>query len=288
MGTCSRWLTRHCGSMQVVFGFEDGTSKTVATGQQGWSALPADAYYNPSKPSVSIPQLTGETAYAKLLEFTNAAVEVVGWRTLSTVSPPWPDAVESTYQAWDVLVPRMGRPLTVYTPPTPTVTRNASSARPSSLVDFGCDFQGGLVLTVDDADPGTVVQFITGELLLLNGSTDATTFSRIDPSNTWGYGFNWTLRSGPQTIIQHNYMLFRYASVVVVEGSLPKGMKVSAWGVKYEYVDEESHFISSNATLNAVHELARWTVDGEALCPCAIPVQSPVESSFALATHFFQ
>ena len=37
---------------------------------------------------------------------------------------------------------------------------------------------------------------------------------------------------------------------------------MQAWGVKYEYAPADSAFVSSNATLNAVHELARWTLDG--------------------------
>ena len=47
-----------------------------------------------------------------------------------------------------------------------------------------------------ESHAGTVVRFISSELLLPNGTTDATTQSRLDPLHTWGYSFNWTLRAG--------------------------------------------------------------------------------------------
>lgn len=45
----------------------------------------------------------------------------------------------------------------------------------------------------------------------------------------------------------------------------PSNFSVGAWGAKYEYVPADSAFASSNATLDAVHELARWTLDGGVL-----------------------
>merc|ERR1719174_805854 len=73
---------------------------------------------------------------------------------------------------------------------------------------------------------------------------------------------NWTLRAGAQELWQHDYMIFRYLAIEFSDGHVPANFSVSAWGVKYEYVDGESQFASDNATLNAVHELARWTLDG--------------------------
>jgi hypothetical protein len=130
------------------------------------------------------------------------------------------------------------------------------------LVDFGREFQGGVVLSATGAAAGTTLRFISGELLLPNGTYDAATESRIASSNTWGYEFSWTLREGDQTISQHNYMLFRYLAVVVTSGSVPLNFTVSAWTVQYEYVPTDSAFVSADSVLNAVHELARWTLEG--------------------------
>ena len=59
-------------------------------------------------------------------------------------------------------------------------------------------------------------------------------------------------------------MIFRYVAVRISTelGPPPSNFSVGAWGVKYEYVASDSSFASSNATLNAVHELARWTLEG--------------------------
>eukprot|EP00040_Diaphanoeca_grandis_P032975 m.200886 g.200886 ORF g.200886 m.200886 type:complete len:930 (-) comp32780_c0_seq3:56-2845(-) len=247
--------------IQLMLTFSDGSTTTIATGDSDWTALAVDDYYNPTTPNVSVPGLNGETAYAKALEQIDARKEVIGWMTQPTVTPMWPAAVASPYQAKENLVAKMARPLQVYKPPSPTITRNQSDVT-AFFVDFGRELQGGVILDVGDGVAGTMVNIISGELLLLNGSTDSSTGSRIDPSNTWGYDFNWTLRDGEQQIVQHNYMLFRYLSVRFVQGEVPTTFSVSAWGVKYEYIDTDSSFISDNATLNAVHELARWTLDG--------------------------
>ena len=45
-------------------------------------------------------------------------------------------------------------------------------------------------------------------------------------------------------------------------GPIPANFSFTAWGVKYEYRDLDSAFVSDNITLNAVYELSRWTLDG--------------------------
>ena len=45
-------------------------------------------------------------------------------------------------------------------------------------------------------------------------------------------------------------------------GPVPANFSFRAWGVKYEYQDSDSAFVSDNITLNAVYELSRWTLDG--------------------------
>ena len=54
----------------------------------------------------------------------------------------------------------------------------------------------------------------------------------------------------------------RYLAIQVTAGRLPTNFTVAAWGVKYEYEATDSAFVSDNDTLNTVHELARWTLDG--------------------------
>ena len=267
---CTDYNTAGGGVLaQLVLTYADGTTTRVTTGGSVWTAIARDDYYNPSPPAVHVAGLDSETAYAKVLEHLDAAEEVVGWRTAPSVSPPWPAAVQSAYQDRGALIAKMARPLQVFDVPAPTVVRNASA--PSSFfVDFGREFQGGIVISVHGSEEGagggavagTTVRLTSGELLLPNGATDATTGSRIAAANTWGYQMNWTLRSGPQVLRQHDYMIFRYLAIEW-SGSVPAlNFSVGAWGVKYEYVDGDSSFASDNATLDAVYELARWTLDG--------------------------
>ena len=202
---------------QLTLSFADGTSSTIVTETKtgDWHALGADDYYQPASLSTSVlghPEF-GSTAYAKVLEQVDARKEVLLWKTASAMSPRWPSAVASAYQAFDQLLPKSARPLVVYKIPKPLtrpmyhdenhVGRHSSSF----LIDFGRNFQGGVELSVEDGTAGTVVQIISGELLLPNGTVDSKTQMRLDPGNTWGYAFNWTLRDGLQTLRQYQYMV---------------------------------------------------------------------------------
>lgn len=63
----------------------------------------------------------------------------------------------------------------------------------------------------------------------------------------------------------HEYMLFRYATIVVTSRILPKKLDVSAWFVRYDYDPSESSFTSSSASLNRVWELCRNTIERTSL-----------------------
>ena len=49
----------------------------------------------------------------------------------------------------------------------------------------------------------------------------------------------------------------RYLAIEVLSGEMPQNFSVSAWRVNYEYVEEDSSFVSSDSMLNKVHELVR-------------------------------
>ena len=59
-------------------------------------------------------------------------------------------------------------------------------------------------------------------------------------------------------------MLFRYLAVRFLPPApahRPTDFSVSAWTLQYEYERSDSAFVSSDDTLNAVFELARWTLE---------------------------
>jgi hypothetical protein len=228
---------------QVHLTFMDGTSAVVTTSSRSWKAVPADTYFNPTALTIDVWGIKSETAYAKVLENTDARQEahlhLQGWKepTYPSHQYLWPWAEDSFYQAHDQLVATMARPMQVFNVPAASIvpatgagasstrtsstistssTSNTSSTAPSTtassttattfndnrvaatitrsssspssfLVDYGREFQGGVILTVADGTDGTIARMVSGELLLQDGATDKSTGSRIDPANTWGY-----------------------------------------------------------------------------------------------------
>ena len=76
------------------------------------------------------------------------------------------------------------------------------------LIDFGLEMQGGVNISFTHAKAGQKVRVKLSEELLPNGHIKV-------PMRT-GNDFEdaWTLRDGPQTVMQHEYMEFRYAEIV--------------------------------------------------------------------------
>jgi alpha-L-rhamnosidase len=79
-----------------------------------------------------------------------------------------------------------------------------------------------------------------------------------------GWEFDWTLRAGAQVLEQHKYMECRFVSLSF-DGVAPKNFTLAAWKTHYPYYPEDSSFTSSNATLNAVFELSRYTLEAASL-----------------------
>ena len=80
---------------------------------------------------------------------------------------------------------------------------------PSFAVDFEQEFQGGLVLNVN-GKAGQRVKISAGELIgkfaeRYNVATNSPIVSDGGVGQDWGNEFIWTLREGPQEIVQHNY-----------------------------------------------------------------------------------
>jgi len=125
--------------------------------------------------------------------------------------------------------------------------------RTSFIHDFGKELQGGLRLDVVDGIAGTTVDISLGEHVSNGTSVDY----------FWGWAFRWTLRDGAQQLEMHKYAEFRYAQLTW-SGPSPTYI-ASAWRVAYPWHDGDSAFVSSNATLDAVYELCRYTVFSAAL-----------------------
>eukprot|EP01043_Picozoa_sp_COSAG02_P035702 COSAG02_NODE_2574_length_8500_cov_21.668254_3_plen_559_part_00 len=76
------------------------------------------------------------------------------------------------------------------------------------LIDFGLEMQGGVNITFSNAEAGQKVRVKLSEELLPNGQI------KVPMRTTNDFDDTWTLRDGPQTVMQHEYMEFRYAEIV--------------------------------------------------------------------------
>jgi hypothetical protein len=141
---------------------------------------------------------------------------------------------------------------------TTTTSYSSAVVTATYLVDFGREFQGGLRLGASAGVAGAVVSITSGELL------DSAT-GLVEDHHSWGYSFNWTLRGGDQVLEQHKYMECRFVSLEFYNGPAPRNFTLSAWKVHYPYDPADSAFTSSNATLNAVWELCRYTLEAASL-----------------------
>ena len=149
-------------------------------------------------------------------------------------------------------------------------------------VDFEQEFQGGIVLNMSAGTAGHRIKISLGELMGEAAkrfeSVTGSPLVSADVAQTWGADFIWTLRDGPQTITQHNYVNFRYAELIFLDGPPPSGLTVSAWGASYEWNEGDSHFESSDPILNHVWKLCSNTLRYGgvfSLCPCRSVGLSP-------------
>lgn len=241
--------------LQLDVHYTNGSIVSTAT-DATWSAFDADGFVRPTLDT------SGLTAYAHALEFTDARLEPLGWRESGYAGGPgWVPAVP-VQRAVDALAaghltPTMAAPLQLSPPRSPMRVIEVSPTL--GFIDFGREFQGGAILTVVGGGAeldGTRVTLVAGEVAAPN----------LTVGFTWGYNFTWTLRAGsatPQTIEQLSYMEFRYLNVLLEAGSTVAlaAISVSAWGVSAPWVGSETAFNSSNATLNAVWELSRYTLE---------------------------
>jgi len=212
-----------------------------------WQAWNGDAHRQPGPPK------HGQSAGTGFLEYVDARAEPVGWKLPDfQAKDGWAPAGANTPSAdqRQNLHPKMARPLQVYDVSVATIHRLQSG---SFVADFGRELQGGLVLKVGDGKAGQTVHLACGESMKGDNVAD-----------TWGWEFDWTLREGAQILEQHKYMECRFVAMTFA-GQAPKNFTLSAWKVHYEWDETDTHFNSSNATLNAVWELSRYTLQAGSL-----------------------
>ncbi|KAH8052250.1 hypothetical protein JL722_10351 [Aureococcus anophagefferens] len=230
--------------IDVVAG--DGTTTSYAT-DGSWLAFDADAYLGPTL-AKSWYKVRLENADARLEPAFGADAAAVRWRAapLASLGGDWTAAAPAA--AVGAVAPKLARPV--------RIVDAAATVGGHFFGDFGREFEGGLTFATAEGVDGVVLRVTTGESAANSTVGDA-----------WGFVFNLTLRGGPMRYETHQYMEFRYVQVDVLAGSfdVATDLDVGAWTAEYPYDAAESSFDSSDATLDGVYELARWTVEAGVL-----------------------
>jgi len=235
--------------LQLRIGYANGAEDLILS-DATWSAYNADVHRLPGPPH------HGSSAGTGFLEYIDARYEPIRWKFPDfSLDSGWTDA--KAFAMTDDQKKNIHQKME---PPLQTKDMVPASIRQRDdglyLVDFGKEFQGGLRLSIEEGDTdGCTVHIKCGEAL------DAST---QEVTTTWGWEFDWTMRAGTQVLEQHKYMECRFASFNFTT-NVPSKFSVSAWTVHYPWNETDSYFTSSNATLNEVWNLARYTLDAASL-----------------------
>ena len=256
----------------------DGSTTTVGTSstEGHWLTFDATAAFNPT-------DNTG--GYHAPQEWQLSGLMPHGWTAAGFVAaqPAWqpPASRKGTVPslAAESLRVKPTLPLVLTSGVKPAVARKLNAT--AYFVDFGHELMGGLTLRLPAAafPTGSKVRVTLGEELVGDPKTSTTILYPMRTGNM--YRCEWTVTAPPAGVganegsggdpffEHHEYMEFRYAELVVVSGghsgseeaaSLPASLNVSAWTVGYPWREDDSAFVSSDATLNAVWRLSRDTL----------------------------
>ena len=266
--------------LQLVLTYADGSKARLSTGPH-WGALAADHIFNP----------VGSTgAWAGRTGMPHEAIDMrnypPGWSTSAFSTSSWGNASVAA-----PFVLPLGAKSALAARPIAVFSRRAASVKvlsPSGgltpsptdglryLVDFGRELQGGINISFVRGVAGQVLSVKLSEELLPDGSVKVPMRTGNDFADTW------TLRDGAQTVMQHEYMEFRYAQIDVPAGFEPlMPENVRAWVIRYPLSDDAEDqyddvpmleptalrpaamlaaFSSTDTSLNSVWDLVRHTL----------------------------
>lgn len=177
-----------------------------------WQAFNADPYFNPSC------CVSDAAWYNQPSENFIGSLEQVGWRNPGfNTSSAWTDAatLPPFDPAMQPLVARPTLPMMIADPALqPALVQEIGPGH--WFIDLGVEIQGGLTVSWGaDAAEGTQYYIRMGEELL----TQTPPSVMYDMRTGNKYENIWTLRAGNQTFEHHEYLEFRYAEIVAVNGT---------------------------------------------------------------------
>ncbi|MDX3865950.1 family 78 glycoside hydrolase catalytic domain [Streptomyces europaeiscabiei] len=224
---------------QLEITYTDGSRSTVASGD-GWRAR-RQAGLLPSKGSA------GSSYFTVPQEYWDLRREPVGWTKHGFDDGDWVKPVVRT--AIDGLVPALIEAIRPHDVTPASVTEVADGRW---LVDLGREIVGGLALEVTGG-AGDTVEVRLGEEL----NTDGTVKYQLRATNT--YREVWTLRDGEQRFEHWGYRGFRWAELRTTLDLSKAVVTGRAW--KLDWNDSDASFRSSDADLDRVWELCRYSIE---------------------------
>ncbi|MDX3733217.1 family 78 glycoside hydrolase catalytic domain [Streptomyces caniscabiei] len=224
---------------QLEITYTDGSRSTVASGDH-WKAR-RQAGLLPAKGSA------GSSYFTVPQEYWDLRREPVGWTRPGFDDGDWLTPAVRT--AIDGLVPALIEAVRPHDVIPASVTRVADGRW---LVDLGREIVGGLALEIT-GEAGDTVEVRLGEEL----NTDGTVRYQLRATNT--YREVWTLRDGEQRFEHWGYRGFRWAELRTTLDLSRAVVTGRAW--KLDWDDSHASFRSSDADLDRVWELCRYSIE---------------------------
>lgn len=229
--------------MRVVY--EDGTSETLQS-DRTWKALGGDSIYRDLGNAGH-----GSYHYAPR-EGIDARRYPFGWNDRGFDDGTWEPATEK--QRIDNLQA------------SATANTQRHLIEPKHIVDKGdnryfIEFDRNVVAGIRldlEGTAGHQVEIRLGEEL----SAPHTVRHNMRTGNT--YQEVWTLKDGRQVLENFGYRVFRYAEILNAPAGFNKD-RIRAVVLRYPFDDHAAHFASSDAVLNDVWELCKYTIKGTSL-----------------------
>ncbi|MFJ4622433.1 family 78 glycoside hydrolase catalytic domain [Streptomyces sp. NPDC088812] len=224
---------------QLEITYTDGSQDTVGSGDT-WKAR-RQAGLLPARGSA------GTSYFTVPQEYWDLRKEPVGWTAPGFDDTDW--YTPATREAIADLVPAPLEAVRLHDV-TPAAVTEAADGR--WLVDLGREIVGGLALEVT-GKAGDTVEVRLGEEL----NADGTVRHALRTGNT--YREVWTLRDGTQRFEHWGYRGFRWAELRTTVDLTGATLKGRAW--KADWDDSHSSFTSSDADLDRVWELCRYSIE---------------------------
>lgn len=231
--------------LQMKINYTDGTSETIVT-DGTWKAKDVSNIYNMSTYYTSYYKAGNENIDARNIPY--------GWNNTGYNDSSWAAAGAKTAYTSSLVAQPMRNMEIVEQAPISVVNKGGGNF----FFDFGKEIVAGIKLTINGT-VGTVTYVRLGEEI--SGTNTVKYQARTGVT----YNDAWTLKAGTQTIENFGYRGFRFGEIVGSPDTTLDSTKIKALVLRYPFDDTAGTFTSSNATLNEVWDLCKYSIKATSL-----------------------